>query len=597
MARLNLGNIFAVLLVIGATACSKSTEPASSGTNATQAASSAKPALPPIDLKGPILSLVMASSIDDKGRPVNPRFTFAPDERQLTVIVSVGKVTGSMLDMVWYKTSDDGDQKLFEYHVDVHSYDRAYSIGKNPRTLAAGNYKITATLEGYKREVAFDVASPKGQPKLTGHRQTAQGRPPASGGSGTVPQPMAKSAAAATGASPAKKPLDLSKCEMDLETLGNVAPAVAVMAATMCPHEGVLYFNGPATVEGTIEGPARPIAVDDEALVRINPCALSGASDLPGAKIQVTATGQIGDPRPVKKLEITLGDDTLSPRLEVHSTPPKDSKVKAGDKIAITARAIEARSGGPWQTGVRSVQLVATPGGSIGEGWTNPSKRALPCEEKTWSHEYTATYTVPDNPPGTIEICALASDFATDYSNKENTKCAKFFTGDVWKGTLHAKSSQFWAYPDSSAQCINEEWDIDLVLIVAGDGSVTGNGAGHLVSMPKCSARPFPLTDTWQKGLALQGHTISCPDIRGRFDGKGFQLQFPVAYPGEQHGTLGGILSLSGEPPGQNPPTLRAQVIGQGMARGQTETDVIIGDAHRHGKGVFDITLKCTTCK
>jgi plastocyanin len=161
--------------------------------------------------------------------------------------------------------------------------------------------------------------------------------------------------------------------------------------------------------------------------------------------------------------------------------------------------------------------------------------------------------------------------------------------GDRWKGTLHARSSQFFG---SGAQCVDEEWDINLDLVVLRDGTVTGKGDGQLASMPKCSggASGHP----WR--YDLEGHTISCPGIRGVFDGKEFRLQFPAARPGEQHGTLGGIVSLSGAPPGQNTPTLRVQVIGPDMAKGQTKTDVDMG-APRHATGIFDIALQCANCR
>jgi plastocyanin len=161
--------------------------------------------------------------------------------------------------------------------------------------------------------------------------------------------------------------------------------------------------------------------------------------------------------------------------------------------------------------------------------------------------------------------------------------------GEMWKGNLHAKSSQFFG---PGGQCVDEEWDIKLDLVVLKDGTVTGKGDGQLASMPKCSggARDH----VWR--YDLEGHTISCPGIRGRFDGKEFQLQFPAARPGEEHGTLGGIVSLSGYPPSQNTPTLRVQVIGPGMAKGQTKTDVDMG-APRHAAGIFDIALTCANCR
>jgi plastocyanin len=161
--------------------------------------------------------------------------------------------------------------------------------------------------------------------------------------------------------------------------------------------------------------------------------------------------------------------------------------------------------------------------------------------------------------------------------------------GDLWKGTLHAKSSQFFG---PGGQCVDEVWDINLALVVLKDGTVTGKGDGLLASMPKCSGGAGD--HVWR--YDLEGHTISCPGIRGRFDGKEFQLQFPAARPGEEHGTLGGIVSLSGAPPGQNTPTLRVQLIGPGMAKGQTKTDVDMG-APRHAAGIFDIALTCVNCR
>src|SRR5437870_10942265 len=64
---------------------------------------------PPVEAKGPIIAIVIASSIDAKGQLVNPRFTFPPNEPQITAIVYVGKINASQLKITWYKTSENGD--------------------------------------------------------------------------------------------------------------------------------------------------------------------------------------------------------------------------------------------------------------------------------------------------------------------------------------------------------------------------------------------------------------------------------------------------------------------------------------------------------
>ena len=315
----------------------------------------------------------------------------------------------------------------------------------------------------------------------------------------------------------------------------------------------------------------------------VDPCSLDHGSDLPGTKVKFRVIA-VNDPSLTDQATISLGDDTLAPRVHTISSIKRGTKVKAGDRITFDVTAQEKRSGGPWQTGVKMIQVTAEPGGLVKDPWTNPSNLPKACDEKTWEQKDEATHTVPNNPPAVIEICAITED----YVGNESSQCGEFPTGDVWTGTLHAKSSQFFG---GGAQCIDEEWDINLDLVVLSDGSVTGKGSGQLGGMPKCSGphgdRPW--------SYDLEGRSISCPGIRGRFDGKEFQLQFPAAYPGEQHGTLGGIVSLSGYPPGQNPPTLRVQVAGPSMARGQTETDVNMGGP-RHATGLFDIDLKCTSC-
>src|SRR6267378_4246170 len=117
---------------------------------------------PSMEVKSPIIAMVMAASIDDMGQIVHPGFTFSPNEPQITAIVYVGKIMDSQLKIIWYSTSENGDEKLFEHQIKVKSNDRAFSACKNASgTLALGTYKVVATLEGQTEEMEFDVSPAK----------------------------------------------------------------------------------------------------------------------------------------------------------------------------------------------------------------------------------------------------------------------------------------------------------------------------------------------------------------------------------------------------------------------------------------------------
>src|SRR5262249_48414949 len=76
---------------------------------------------PSMKAKDSIIAMVIASSIDGKGQVVNPTFTFSPNEPQITAIVYVGTTSGSQLKITWFKTSEKGDERLFEHQIQVKS--------------------------------------------------------------------------------------------------------------------------------------------------------------------------------------------------------------------------------------------------------------------------------------------------------------------------------------------------------------------------------------------------------------------------------------------------------------------------------------------
>jgi len=303
---------------------------------------------PPVETKGPIIALVIASSINAKGQIVNPRFTFPPNEPQITAIVYVGKIDASQLKVTWYKTSEDGDQRLFEHQVPIKSYERAFSVAKNPGgSLQLGADHVVATLAGQTEEIEFDV-SPRKQQKKTSSRpddelfedqaeargidrafsaetntgellaasshervverkaqiqkvawdaasrvtrssttssQAAQqGKRPVAGSSGTAPQ----------SASPPSQTSD-SGCSMGVvrgPDYGHpyddwTADAVEVYSEAVC--------QGYYTVKVYARAAGAPRMIGEystdsnaEVVFPVNPCSLSGGSDLPGAKVSVS---------------------------------------------------------------------------------------------------------------------------------------------------------------------------------------------------------------------------------------------------------------------------------------------------------------------
>jgi hypothetical protein len=408
-------------------------------------------AAPPVEAKGPIITMVMASSIDSKGQIINPTFTFPPNEPQITAIIYVGRTDGTQLKITWYKTSEKGDEKLFEHQIQVKSNERAFSVARNGSgTFELGAYKVVATLERQTDETEFDISAPKpsnktattyerfaglqtqmqqiswnassrSAPAITTAQTTSQSKRPVAGTSGTVPQPTDA------------PPVTTNGCNLKVSGGEIIGPRDLIADIVQIRSEGACQSTTVISVQATVRGLMQDVgsynvsaSQNASANFNVDPCTLSGGSDLPGTEVSVQAVGQENQSGVhfVAKGVITLNHDLLAPRLIVVPTPGFGSTVKAGDKISFEVTAQERRRHGPWQTGVQMIQITAKPGGSVGPGWVNNSKLPKPCNEKTWEHKYQATYTVPSNPNPTITICAIADDYVPN----EETQCGEFYT-------------------------------------------------------------------------------------------------------------------------------------------------------------------------
>ena len=470
-----------------------------------------------VEIKGPILAMTTATGYDDRGRPQNPSFAFAPTEPQLVVIVQIGKLdagaqatassasfisfetvaaaaTEPVLNIAWYRLSDKGEQKLFEHQIPVRAYDHAYSIGKSKGKLRAGGYKVKASLAGETQEIELKVKEAKSETSsgalpqarvikaavVEGEGNAGEGDPPADGGSGTIPQQSRAGSGdqntGTTNAAPASGRCDAG---VDIERLYEFrAKTVPATWLQWCPDstpfspvniQAGIGESSPSNI-GTLMPADTGMTVYRmriaSATHRVDPCLLPNGSDLP--KTKVVFTGESTDQvKFANSHSVTLGPDEDEPEISVNSSPAKGTKVKPGDVIKIDATARERPTGGTWQTGVQLFQLTG-PEGLIKEV-EDSSRLPKPCESKSWSKVLAARYTVPPNPPPVIKLCAIAED----YAGNESAKCAEFPTGDVWKGTMRSEVQA--SFPVGPGYSCSSVFDTTLELVVNATGEISGH--------------------------------------------------------------------------------------------------------------------------
>jgi hypothetical protein len=420
-----------------------------------------------VEVTDPILGILPASSVDDTGRPVDPGFAFPPDAPLITVIVRTGQIDGSPLEFTWNLVGAQGDQELFSHTVEVSSFDRAFSVGKNPGTLLAGLYRVDVTLEGQARAVSFEVVDGDAPDGATGEVATAA--PPAGGESGSI-------GAAGEGG---ESGVDCDGRDFRMDFPNGGANRVDLDASrvefeiVVCGIEGTVNLS--AGAEGFVDDPELPrlsgprYEISFGPSVRsfaLNPCAVPGVqSDLPGALVRINAemtTAGVGVAG--ANLTVTLGPDRNAPILFFPEAAgvPDGSMVEPGQQLALFANASEPTFS--WQTGVQRVQITANPGGIVGEPGQASSRLPKPCAQKQWELETEGVYTVPDPAPPEIEICAIAED----YRPNDSTKCIHYYTAEVWTGTMSGTTSGFCDPSDVNT------YEGPVRLVVDSDGKVDG---------------------------------------------------------------------------------------------------------------------------
>lgn len=208
--------------------------------------------------------------------------------------------------------------------------------------------------------------------------------------------------------------------------------------------------------------------------------------------------------------------DADPPRLKVTSSPPKGTRVKAGDKIHVTIIASERYADGhkSWPSGVQSIQLTANDGLVDSKDYGKPPQS---CARQTLE----TNYTVPNNPPPVVHLRAIAEDGVGNQGEED----ADFPTGDKWEGTWHVTGIHDSAHYGSGGNVRHQEtFDATFAFYVSGDGTISGEGRAGVDNPPgvaeECTTAlspahfDVPVRITGKRSTTLDGQPLFTLELK-----------------------------------------------------------------------------------
>jgi hypothetical protein len=278
-----------------------------------------------------------------------------------------------------------------------------------------------------------------------------------------------------------------------------------------CPLPGPYRGNEFATMHGSFS-PLGPLSANPGSgfyavhgdWLQVDPCKLSGGSDLPGAVLIYKTV--ISGPGPNQGFSAvdywTLPRRFGGPVLTAGSNPPHGTRVHPGEVIKVHITATEANGGAP-EPGIQEIALGLSPLLTIDKATYGDHPTA--CDKSRLTKTLTASYTVPDNPPPLITLIATARDFD---NNQAEPLSADFPTGDVWTGKAHIVT-RITRPPECAS---TEVVDSTFNLVVGANGAVKGTRT-WVVRATSCGAESTegPFTEPWPAQVA--GGQFHFPDL------------------------------------------------------------------------------------
>ena len=270
------------------------------------------------------------------------------------------------------------------------------------------------------------------------------------------------------------------------------------------------------------------------------------------------------------------GKDTDPPRLKVTWTPPKNTKVKAGDKIRVTIIANERYADGhkSQPTGVQSIQFIANEEVVDSKDYGKPPQ---PCARQTLD----ATYTVPNDPKPIIHLHAIAEDGVGNHDGED----ADVPTGKTWKGTLRADAVYSVPVngPAGAWRTCRDAWAAETTVVLGSKGKLEGYATARRVSPLKCE---YPVSVSLAEVIHFK--------IEGTHDAAALHLHFAHKSSEPSGGVdwTGFSAVLMGM---ENPKIIDLPIVGKKEARSPVALDWVSGVNKRNISG--DISLICADCE
>ena len=474
MASMRLRPALSLAIVLAACSGGASAPPG----GATGSGTGVDASTPMVQADGPLRGLVLTEELAKDGSATAPRLSFTTEDQRVTALVGLGSDvgTGSTLRVAWYRLTEiDGREELFTHEIPVGPGGSAFSEGLAAGGLAPGVYLTVATLG--EREVRMpwvvriaESGSARDQSGgVSGAAQPATGdedwNVPDGGDSGWN-EPSG----------PDEPPPPPGPCEV-LRVFAGFEPFADVSASAS--WQGTCSSM---TLAATVSGPALPIASVSE----IDParlpflagaaglCDLPGGSDLPGTVVHLTATWSEGA---TGTAYFTVPDFGETLEALVQSIPDPGVRVEPGQRIRLRGMAVVM----PAALGVEKVSLRA--GDQLIDEVGNASETSSPepCDFGRLGAVDRTSFTVPQNPPAVLEICADARGF----DGTKASHCIEFYTGEVWQGEVTGDAVQ--------AQCSPPSVPLsgEIRLVVAPDGTVSGTVTERRDGFT-CAGTPVP---------------------------------------------------------------------------------------------------------